>query len=271
MSAFSIRSQTSERRIVKIPMNEVFPGAHQPRKQFDGQTIAALAQSIREVGLLSPILVRRCPEGFELIAGERRFRAMELLKFRECEAIVLGGGDCDCALIGLIENLQREELHYLDAAMACRRILSRHGLTQEALAAAIGKSPSALANQLRLLRLDEQLRTRLREYRLSERHARALLKLADPAKQSEMAETAFREQLSVRQLEERIARMSRKKAPQRLPDALLKENRLVVNAVNETVRQLRRIGVRASSRVESREDSFDVIITVRTKSEAPAE
>ena len=265
MPAFSVRSQHSDRRIIKIPMDCIFPGAHQPRRQFDEKTIAELAESIRSVGLLSPILVRRCAEGFELVAGERRFRAMEMLGWRECEAIVLGADGCDCALIALIENLQREELHYLDEAAACRRILSRHNLTQEALASAIGKSPSALANLLRLLRLDENVRAKLRESGLSERHARALLRIKHPEQQLEMAEIAAREQLSVRQTENRIAQLGRQKAPLRLPEKVLKENRLVVNAVNETVRQLKRIGVRASSRVETREDSFDVIVTVKVQ------
>lgn len=264
MPAFSIRSQAADRRIVKIPLNEIFPGTNQPRKQFDMQSIAALAQSIRDVGLLSPILVRRCAEGYELVAGERRFRAMEMLHWKDCEAIVLGAKDRDCALIALIENLQREELHYLDEAAACRRIITQHKLTQEALSSAIGKSPSALANLMRLLRLDERVRICLRENNLSERHARALLKIRDADRQLEMAETAAREQLSVRQLEIRIEQSGRKKEASRLPEKLLKDNRLVLNAVNETVRQLRRIGVHASSRVETREDSFDVIVTVKT-------
>ena len=267
MPAFSIRSQSTGRKIEKIPMKLIYPGPRQPRKQFDPKTIAALADSIRSVGLLSPILVRRIPEGFELIAGERRFRAMEMLGWQVCEAIVIGAGDCDCALIGLIENLQREELHYLDEAAACRRIIAGHNLTQEALASAIGKSPSALANLLRLLHFEEEVRLKLRQSGLSERHARAILSIKDAQKQLEMVEIAAREQLSVRQLELRIAQAGRKKAPSPLPEKLLKANRLVVNALNDTVQQLRRIGVQASSRVENRADSFDVIVTVKIKPE----
>lgn len=264
MPVFSIRNQHYGRKIEKIPLRRIAPGGNQPRKQFDPQSIESLAESIRAVGLLSPILVRERGEGFELIAGERRFRAMKLLRWQECEAIVLGAQDRDCALIGLIENLQREELHYLDEAAACKCILTRHGLTQEALASAIGKSPSALANLLRLLRLEESVRQQLREHNLSERHARTILSLRDPARQLEMIEIAAREQLSVRQLELRIAQEGKKKAPSPLPEKLVRENRLVVNALNETVRELRRIGVQVSSRVESREDAFDVIVTVKT-------
>ena len=263
MPAFASRSQAGDRRISRIELQRIFPGRHQPRSSFDDASIHALAESIRRMGLLSPILVRRQSEGFELIAGERRYRAMMLLGWRECDAIILGARDCDCALIALIENIQREELHYLDEAAACRRILCEHGMTQDALAAAISKSPSALANLLRLLRLDENVRKCLRENKLSERHARALLRLKDPSLQLQMAEIAAREQLSVRRLEMRIQQLQSKKEPPRLPEKLLRENRLVVNAVNETVRQLQRIGVHASSRVETRDDSFDVIVTVQ--------
>ena len=263
MPAFSLRSPSADRRAARIDLSRILPGRHQPRKELEPEGIRSLAESIRRCGLLSPILVRRQGDGYELIAGERRFRAMQLLGWQETEAIILGAGETDCALIGLIENLQREELHYLDEAAACRRILSEHKLTQDALAAAIGKSPSALANLLRLLRLDENVRNLLRREKLSERHARALLQLKDPDLQRQMAEIAAREQLSVRQTEQRIAQLNRRKPPSRLPDKLLKENKLVVNALNETVRQLKRIGVCASSRVENHEKSFDVIITVK--------
>ena len=267
MPAISIKNQISEHRIVKIELCRIAAGRHQPRQEFDPGAIETLADSIRRFGLLSPILVRRQAEGYEVIAGERRLRAMELLGWRSCEAVVLGSRDCDCALIGLIENLQREDLHYLDEAAACRRILCEHGLTQDALAGAIGKSPSALANLLRLLRLDVRVQLKLRKNGLSERHARALLRLKEPGQQLELVDTTIREQLSVRQLEDRIDRLLCKKEAPALPRRILKENRLVVNAVNETVRQLKRIGVCASSRVENREDSFDVIVTVRLKEE----
>lgn len=263
MTAISLRNQAADRRSVKIELARIRTSKYQPRREFDEKSIASLAESIHRFGLLSPLLVRRIAAGYELIAGERRLRAMLALGWRECDAIVLGARDCDCALIGLIENLQREELHYLDEALACRAILREHALTQEALAAAIGKSPSALANLLRLLRLDARVCERLRQCDLSERHARALLSLKDADKQLEMVEIAFKERLSVRQLEERIQRMIQAKPVSKLPEKLLKENRLVVNALNETVRQLRRIGVSASSRVETRKDSFDVIVTVK--------
>jgi len=268
MANFSVRNPQAERRISRIELQRILPSPHQPRTDFDGAGIVSLAESIRRCGLLSPLLVRRAGCGqYELIAGERRLRAMQLLGWISTEAIVLGVDDRDSALIALIENLQRENLHYLDEAAACRWMLSEHGMTQEALAGVMGKSPSALANLLRLLRLDEEVRRRLRESGLSERHGRALLKLREGQQQLKLLEEAAQEGLSVRQLEERIARLGRSRPAARLPEGILKENRLVINAVKDTVRQLRRIGVEASSRVEARADAFDVIVTVQLRRE----
>lgn len=265
MPAFSLRSNPTERRAVRIEMNRIHPSPWQPRKCFDEGELHALADSIRQFGLISPLLVRRCQDGYELIAGERRFRAMELLGWSHADAIVTSAFDRDCALIGLIENLQREELHFLDEAEACRRILREHGLTQEELAATLSRSPSALANLLRLLRLKPAVRSSIRESGLSERHARALLQLEDEQMQLECILQAVREQMSVRRLESLIEqKICKKKKPASLPDKLLRDNRLVINALKDTVRQLRRIGVPASSRVENHGDYYEIIVTVQT-------
>ena len=164
------------------------PEPDRPRRAFAEDSIAALAESIRLHGLLSPLLVRRLEGGdYRLIAGERRLRALALLGRQWADAIVLSGSACDCALIALVENLQREALHYLDVAAACRRILDRHPITQERLAASLSCSPSALANRLRLLKLPPEVRAAVRALGLSERHARALLRLPDEADQLALA------------------------------------------------------------------------------------
>lgn len=205
MPAFSIRPTAPERRVSSIELCRIVPNPHQPRRCLDGDALQSLADSIRRFGLLTPLLVRRSGGGsYELIAGERRLRAMALLGWGYADAIVLGASDRDSALIALIENLQREELHFLDEADACRRILREQELTQEELAAALGKSPSALANLLRLLRLGRAVRACVRDGGLSERHARALLRLSAEADQLALARLAVKERLSVRQLEGQI-------------------------------------------------------------------
>ena len=267
MPAFSLRPSGADRRIARIELSRIAASPYQPRRSIDEASIQELAESIRRFGLLTPLLVRRCTAGeYELIAGERRLRALKTLGWTHADAIVLSAYDRDCALIGLIENLEREDLHYLDEAEACRRILHEHGLTQEELASVLSMSPSALANRLRLLRLSVETRAFLRESGLSERHARALLKLEDGQEQLEFARLAVKSKWSVRQLEGQIAHSLNAAHAARAakPELrLIRDNRLVINALNDTVRQLKRIGVHASSRVEAHGDSYDVIITVR--------
>lgn len=271
MAAFSLRPAVPERRICRIEISRIAPNPYQPRREADADALQALAESIRRFGLLTPLLVRHIGNGaFELIAGERRLRAMEMLGWTHAEAIVDGAGDMDSALIALIENLQREDLHFLDEAESCRRILRDHGLTQDELAAELGKSPSALANLMRLLRLDKSVRSFIRESGLSERHARALLRLEDKAEQLRLAHAAIDDKLSVRQLEAQIdSRLRNKKPPVTQPaSGLIRDSRLVINALKDTVRQLKRIGVPASSRVEPHEGYYDVIVTIRMPQDA---
>ncbi len=266
MPAFSLRQPASDRRVARIELCRIAPSPYQPRQNLNEASIQELAESIERYGLLTPLLVRRCTVGeYELIAGERRLRALKLLGWSHADAIVLSAYDRDCALIGLIENLEREDLHFLDEAEACRRILQEHGLTQEELAAALSMSPSALANRLRLLRLSREVRGFIRENDLSERHARALLKLESGEDQLQFAQLAVQSKWSVRQLEGQIAHSLNvaRTATARPELRLIRDNRLIINALNDTVRQLKRIGICASSRVEAHGDSYDVIITVR--------
>ena len=257
-----------DRRIVHIPICEIVPNPYQPRQNFDPDGIASLAESIRLYGLLAPLLVRRKGAGcYELIAGERRLRALQLLARSHAEAIVLSAYDRDCALISLIENLERQQLHFLDEAEACRRILDEHGLTQELLASTLNRSPSALANLLRLLRLDEATRACIRENALSERHARALLRLESAMDQLSLARQSAENKWSVRQLEAQVERLLfppavRPQAPR------IRDGRLILNAFRDTLRQLQRIGVRASSRIEDREDSYDLIVTIQKSAQS---
>ena len=245
-----------EKRIVRIEINRIAPSPFQPRREADADAIRQLAESIRQYGLLSPVLVRRVNgSGYELIAGERRLRAMALLGWSHTDAIVTAARDRDSALIGLIENLQREDLHFLDEAEACRRILREQGISQEELAAALGKSPSALANLLRLLRLGKPVQRAVRDGGLSERHARALLRANGESEQLRLAQLAARDKYSVRELEAQIERQRKAAKPAHPSPAagLIRDSRLVINALRDTVRQLKRIGVPASSRMASDE------------------
>ena len=254
--------KSTGRRISRIPLASIAPNPDQPRRAPDPEGIRQLAQSIRRHGLLTPVLVR--PEGgrYVLIAGQRRLKALELLGRSCADAIVLDSGECDGALIALVENLQREALHYLDEAEACRRILDSHPITQERLAASLSISPSALANKLRLLKLDESVRQALRQYGLTERHARALTRLDSPQAQLSLARAAGEQRMSVRQLENAIAQKAKPRAPGPKVSRVVRDNRIIINAVMDTVKELNRIGVNVKSRVEECGDHIDVVVTI---------
>ena len=256
----------SGRAILRIPIQDIRLNPRQPRRQFQPESIAALAESIRRYGLLSPLLVRSLPDGgYELIAGERRLRALRRLERTHAEAIVTEADDCGSALMALVENLQREDLHYLDAAAACKRILESQPITQERLAASLCCSPSALANRLRLLKLSPEVQTAIRLHGLSERHARALLKLDAGVDQLSLVRETSAQHLSVKQLEVRVEqRLRGPSAKRRQASPLVRDNRLVINAVLDTVRELSRIGVPVRSRVEEREDHVEVIVSIPT-------
>ena len=253
------------RAVVRLPLRSISPSPYQPRQIFSEASIGELAESIRQHGLLSPLLVRRIsPEKYELIAGERRLRALELLGRSHADALILSAYDADCALLALIENLQREQLHYLDEAEAFRHILTTHSITQEALARSLSISASALANRLRLLKLPQNVRSVLRSSRLSERHARALLRLTDAAQQLRLATDAAEHPVSVSQLERRVDQLLRnaEDRPAQQIRSVIRDNRIVVNAVLDTVKELRSLGVRADSRVEELEDGVQVVVTI---------
>lgn len=262
-------SRFPERTLARIPLRSIEPNPRQPRRSFPEEGIADLAESIRQHGLLTPLLVRRVgAERYELIAGERRLRALKLLGRSHADAVVLGAFDLDSALLALIENLQREGLHYLDEAEAYRAILDEHGLTQEALARSLSLSASALANRLRLLRLPASVRAALRSSGLSERHARALLRVADERRQLALIDEAAARHMSVQQLEARIRRLLAQESPGPRVRGVVRDNRVLVNAVLDAVRELNRIGIRADSRVEEQPDAVQVIVTIHTPSTA---
>ena len=166
-------------RVQYISTTRIRPNPQQPRRSFPEDALAELAESIRRYGILQPLTVRRAGGDFELIAGERRLRAARLAGLREVPCLIARVGEEDSALLALIENLQRRDLDYWEEADALARLIRRYDLTQEQAAEKLGKSQSTVANKLRLLRLPEPVRAAAQKYALTERHARALLRLPD--------------------------------------------------------------------------------------------
>ncbi len=250
---------------VRVEVSQLAPNPRNPRKRFVEADIRALAASIARYGLLSPLVVRRVNSGYELIAGERRLRALRLLAWKSAPCVVLEADDLESRLMALIENIAREDLHYLEEAEAYRAILREHGITQEELARRLGRSPSAIANRLRLLKLPAEVRALLRSTpALSERHARALLKLPDAARQLEAARRAGRENMSVRRLEALVEQLAQEEPPQprRHVTRLFRDGRMFVNAVLNTVRQLNALGVPAASRVTRLPGRIEITVTL---------
>ncbi|MCG0238450.1 MAG: ParB/RepB/Spo0J family partition protein [Firmicutes bacterium] len=205
-------SSEEKENVQEIEVAQIRPNPHQPRQAFDEAKLAELAASIREHGVVQPVLVRPVESGYELVAGERRWRAAQMAGLDRIPAIVRDLTPAQVMEIALIENLQREDLNPLEEAEAYRRLIEEFHLTQEELARRLGKSRSQIANTLRLLNLPEPVRSRIAAGTLSVGHAKVLLGLSDPGEQVRLADRVEREQLSVRQLEALIAREGRRRS-----------------------------------------------------------
>ena len=202
--------QTQAGGSVNLPISQVEPGLKQPRKRFDQEALADLADSIRTHGILQPLTVRRLASGYyQIIAGERRWRAAKQAGLEEVPAVIVEADDRKVIELGLIENLQREDLSPLEEAAGYRTLMQEYGLTQEEVSQRVGKSRPAVANTLRLLSLPGEIRQLLEGGRLSAGHARALLPLPNGALQKHAAQKAVEEGISVRQTEALVRRMLR--------------------------------------------------------------
>ncbi|MBQ8953605.1 MAG: ParB/RepB/Spo0J family partition protein [Clostridia bacterium] len=266
-----MRRLRGAQQLVRVSLDSIAPNPRQPRRSFPQASIDSLAESIRRYGLLSPLIVRRAAQGrFELVAGERRLRALRQLNMTSTDALILPDTGQDTALLALVENLHREPLGYFEEAEAYRAWMDEHHLRQEELAERLLKSPSAVANKLRLLKLAPSVREALQRAGLSERHARALLRLNGEERQMMAVRQAERDWLSVRQFEALIARMLTD--PLRVPSVkgVCRDHRLFVNAVNATVRALQRSNAAVTSRVVEHERDVEVIVTI-PRTPLPAE
>ena len=190
--------------ITKLPLKDIQPRNDQPRKDFDMNALQILADSVREHGVIQPILVRELefsPGKYEIVAGERRFRAAEMAGINEIPVAIMTGDDLEVAKVSLIENVQRKDLNPVEEAMAYRVLMDRFGLTQDQVASQAGKNRSTVANLLRLLDLPEEVLVMLRDGSLSAGHARALLALEDDERAIKLAQRIVEKDLSVREVE----------------------------------------------------------------------
>ena len=167
-------------RVVQIDVADIVPNPHQPRTEFENGDIFSLAESIRQNGILQPLTVRRADDHYEIIAGERRLRAAKLVQLQSVPCIIMNVSERNSAILALVENIQRQNLSFFDEAAAIEKLINYYGMTQEDAAIKLGKAQSTIANKLRLLKLSDEERLVITRYNLTERHARALLKLGSP-------------------------------------------------------------------------------------------
>lgn len=203
-----------------IRLSDIEPNPRQPRQDFDPAALEELAQSIRENGVITPITLRKTGDTYQIIAGERRWRASRMAGLHEIPAVVLDVDENTAYALALIENLQREDLNPMEEAEGYRRLTQELGLTQEQAARRVGISRPAVANALRLLSLPKAVAALLRDKEISAGHARALLPLEDPERMEQAAQTVIGQQLSVRQTELLVKRLlsQSKDAPEKQPD-----------------------------------------------------
>ncbi len=205
----------AEENLRSLPISKIEPSEHQPRESFDGEKLDALADSIRSHGVIQPITVRRLEgDHYQIIAGERRWRAARMAGLGELPARIVDADDREAMVLALVENLQREDLNPVEQARGLRRLLEEYGCTQESAAQLVGCSRSAFTNALRLLALPEAVLAMLEDSRLSAGHGRALLALGDAKAIETAAETVLRQQLSVRQTEALVRKLLAPKKPE---------------------------------------------------------
>lgn len=252
--------------VVKIPLDKIHANQYQPRTVFDEEKIEELARTIHVHGVIQPIVVRDSKEqGFyEIIAGERRFRAMTSLGWEEVPAIVRQLSDKETASIALIENLQREELTSIEEAHAYQNLLHIQEVTQEALAQRLGKSQSTVANKLRLLKLPEPVQQALLERTITERHARALLPVKDAQLQIQLLEEVIRGGLNVKELEERIREHAIEPPVKQKPrrKAVSRDMRIAMNTIKESLKMVKKSGIKLDTKEEEHEDYYQITVKI---------
>lgn len=260
-------SGTSE-EVVKLPIDKIVANKFQPRTIFDEEKIEELARTIHMHGVIQPIVVRVDEdENYEIIAGERRFRAMKSLAWEEVPAIVRQLNDKETASIALIENLQREELTAIEEANAYQNLLEIHEITQEALAQRLGKGQSTVSNKLRLLKLPEELKQALMDRVITERHARVLLQLKDPAVQLKFFHETVEQNLNVSQLETKVKNLlstePKKAKPKR--KAFSRDVRIAMNTIKQSLTMVTKSGIDVSSEEEEHDDYYQITVKIPKK------
>lgn len=271
-SVLTLVSGREDRVLRRIRISEIVRNPNQPRRYFDPEAIATLAESIRQYGVLNPLTVRRTANGgYELVAGERRLRAARVAGLTDVPCLLINADGEDSSVIALVENLQRRDLDFFEEANGFKRLIEQFGLTQEEAARKVGKTQSAVANKLRLLRLSQQNMELIRCNNLTERHARALLRLNDEADRINVTNYIIEHELNVSRTEEYIDEfLKAKENPQPVvePESgkhvvrLFKDVRFFLNALNRAVGVMVDAGIGATVKQQESDDGLTLTICI---------
>ena len=261
-----------EREVARIPIDAIRPNPYQPRRVFSQEALEELCASIRQYGLLQPISVRKAgSDTFELIAGERRLRASKMAGMTHIDAIVFTAYEQDSAVIAMMENLQRENLHYMEEAEGYQNLIRDHGMSQDELARKLGKNQSTIANKMRILKLPLPVKRMLLQHNLTERHARALLRLHDEEMQLKIIQVIVQQSLNVKATEELVERtinriygieeeVQEKKQP--VCKGFIRDTRLYINSIKTVVRQMTEAGVMAKMEAYEKEGGMELRVWI---------
>lgn len=263
-------SQAEKKKIIHLPIEKLVPNPRQPRKVFLPEELNGLAQSIEANGLLQPISVRRTTGGvFEIIAGERRWRACIQAGLKQIPCLLLECSDQQSAVLAILENLQRQDLQLFEEAEGIRCLIEDWGVTQEEAARRLGKSQSAIANKLRLLRLTPEERQIASSNGLTERHVRALIRVEETEQRKKLLHTVIQRQLNVRQTEELVEEQlsgEKKKKPNRT--FIAKDIRIFFNTVEHAIRTMQSAGILARAEKKDMGEYMEYTVTI-PKTESP--
>ena len=259
--------------IHQIKVTDIVPNPFQPRKIFNHDSLQELAASIQEYGIIQPLIVRVIANGFELVAGERRLRASKLAGLQQVPVIVKEFTDKEMAELAMIENLQREDLHFLEEAEGFQHLITNFSFTQEELAKRMGKNQSTIANKLRLLKLAPEVRAVVAAEKLTERHARSLLKIDEPKLQMEVLELIREKGLNVRETEELIEeflediakQIEEKSKPKRSVVKVIRDVRIFINTINTVVGEMKKTGLKIKVKQEQDDEFIHINLRIPKK------
>lgn len=251
-------------QVLLIPNEIIYPNPNQPRRNFNQEELVNLAISIRMNGILQPITVRETHNGYELVSGERRLRASRLAGMLSVPCIVIEANNFKSAVYALIENLQRQNLGYFEEASAIEKLMYDFGLSQDEVAKQLGKAPSTVSNKLRLLALPPKVRDLLCENGLSERHARALLRLPEE-KRLPVLEKIIEKKMNVLQTEEYIEELLANKSSGRVTKTMFSDVRIFINTINHAVETMKKAGIRADIKKEEQAEDYVYHIKIPKK------